>query len=56
MGSSILIGKSIAIILETASSFNFEWITYKVGQIWNLGGKVFPQDPAHTIIRVSKFL
>ena len=40
MGSSILIGKSISIILETASSYNFKWITYKVGQIWNLETQV----------------
>ena len=34
MGSSILMGKSTSIILETASSYNFKWITYKVCQIW----------------------
>ena len=40
MGSSILIGKNISIILETASTFNFECITCKVCQIWNLEAQV----------------
>ena len=40
MGSSILIGKIISIILETASSYNFKWITYKVCQIWSFKHQV----------------
>ena len=34
MFAAILIGENIFIILETASSFNFKWFTYKVCQIW----------------------
>ena len=40
MGSSILIGKNISFILETANKFNFEWITCKVCQIWVLETQV----------------
>ena len=40
MFSAILIGENIFIILETASSYNFKWITCKVGQIWNLETQV----------------
>ena len=40
MFSAILIGENIFIILETASSFNFKWITYKVCQFWILETQV----------------
>ena len=40
MFSAILIGENIFIILETASTFNFEWITSKVCQIWILETQV----------------
>ena len=36
MFSAILIGENIFIILEIESTFNLEWITCKVCQIWNL--------------------
>ena len=40
MFSAILIGENIFIILETESTFNFEWITCKVCQIWILKSQV----------------
>ena len=40
MFSAILIGENIFIILQTESTFNFEWITCKVCQNWNLETQV----------------
>ena len=40
MFSAILIGEHIFINLEIESTLNLEWITCKVGQIWNLETQV----------------
>ena len=56
---AILIGENICIILETESTFNFEWITCKVCQNWNLETQVINYAIFKTFkskLNVSAFL